>query len=491
MRYLPAIVSGPGRWVLPFADRSAALVAEFLLADRHAEPTAALADVLASDPPLVLWALALVAERRQADPASVSDVAAWLAEHVLSVLQWPEPNAEGPPGRLSPEGVEAEARRSSQLVGESLCMAAVAAELASGASPSDREQAVLMALVHNAPAWFARPLAGENPVMPATLSRWLAERPEAAVQCVRRAAEILAGKAPPSACDVSAVRRRAEQRTRAWAASIPGAGRQLRQLTVRLARLELLERRFLEKLEYEKLEAMAELAAGAGHEINNPLAIIAGRAQLFLHGETDPERRREAAIIVAQVKRAHEMIADMRLFARPPKPEPQEFDLASLVDGLLQEVAPQAAERATTVVRSGHPGPLAVELDPVQMSVAVHALIRNALEAMGHGGQIEVGLDGDEDSVRIRVADNGPGVSPEHRSHIFDPFFSARQAGRGLGMGLSKCWRIVTNHRGRVEVTSPSGPGAVFVLHIPRRLSGVAGHETRAPSTEDGGCPRA
>ena len=89
----------------------------------------------------------------------------------------------------------------------------------------------------------------------------------------------------------------------------------------KLARLEELEHRFAEAVERAKLEAMKELAYGAGHEINNPLANIATRAQTLLQEETDPEKRRKLAAINAQAFRAHEMIADLMLFARPPQGE--------------------------------------------------------------------------------------------------------------------------------------------------------------------------
>ena len=69
--------------------------------------------------------------------------------------------------------------------------------------------------------------------------------------------------------------------------------------------------------------------------------------------------------------------------------------------------------------------------------------------------------------VRIRICDDGPGIKPEERRHIFDPFYSARQAGRGLGLGLSKAWRIVTNHGGRIEVSSQAGHGAVLTVTLP------------------------
>lgn len=242
-----------------------------------------------------------------------------------------------------------------------------------------------------------------------------------------------------------------------------------------MARLEQLEKHFQATLETEKLAAMAEFAAGAGHEINNPLAIIAGRAQLLLADETDPERRRELAVIHAQVKRAYEMIADMRLFARPPQPERQRFDLIPLLDAVVADLASQGLERAIQVVRLGPAGPLELEADPTQLEVALRAMGKNALELIAQGGQIQIEARQEGHEVCIRVSDNGPGITPEQRRHLFDPFYSARQAGRGLGLGLSKCWRIVTNHGGRIGVQSQPGQGATFSIFLPQSGSDTPG----------------
>ena len=98
-------------------------------------------------------------------------------------------------------------------------------------------------------------------------------------------------------------------------------------------------------LEAEKLAALAEFAAGAGHEINNPLTVIAGRAQLLLRGETDPDRRRDLAVIHAQAMRITEMIADLRLFAAPPELQRQAVDVAALVREVVQSLPPAAEEQ--------------------------------------------------------------------------------------------------------------------------------------------------
>ena len=244
----------------------------------------------------------------------------------------------------------------------------------------------------------------------------------------------------------------------------------LPSLTAKLGRLAALEREFRETLEAEKLESLAELAAGAGHEINNPLAIIGGRSQLLLRDEQSPERQRELALIVAQVRRANEMIADMRLFSRPPEPEPEPLDLVELVNQTLAEFADQATDRAIELVRTGEIEPVQIEADPVQIGVVLHAIVRNAIEAIGREGVVEILVRRTPVGAEVSVADDGPGILPEERRHLFDPFYSARQAGRGLGFGLSKAWRIVTNHGGKIEVDSEPGEGAVFVVKLRRQV---------------------
>ena len=239
-----------------------------------------------------------------------------------------------------------------------------------------------------------------------------------------------------------------------------------------IARLAELESDFQRRLEADKLEAMAEFAAGAGHEINNPLTVISGRAQLLLRGEDDPERRHALALISAQAMRVYEMIADMMLFARPPKPELQQVELVALLDAVVADLSPSCTGQETEIRRTGESGPVFVEADPVQIGIALRAMCQNAIEALQRGGHIEIGVEQSgqpplaamNPEIRIRIHDDGPGIKPDERRHLFDPFYSARQAGRGLGLGLSKAWRVVTNHGCRIEVESQSGHGATFTI---------------------------
>jgi signal transduction histidine kinase len=249
-----------------------------------------------------------------------------------------------------------------------------------------------------------------------------------------------------------------------------------RHVAQRLARLDELEQEFQAAVEIAKLDALKEFAYGASHEINNPLANISARAQTLLQDERDPERRRRLAAINSQAFRAHEMIADVMLFARPPRMERRDVDLSALVGGLVDEMSEDAAAQHTQLLRKGAEEPAMASVDPIHLRVALKALVTNSLEALAEGGRIEIEIRCGSSRATIRsaataqieilVTDTGPGIRPELRPHLFDPFFSGREAGRGLGLGLPKCWRIVREHGGRIDVESAEGRGATFKITL-------------------------
>jgi signal transduction histidine kinase len=225
---------------------------------------------------------------------------------------------------------------------------------------------------------------------------------------------------------------------------------------------------FDSRLEQAKLDAMKELAYGASHEINNPLANISARAQSLLRDERDPERRRTLEAIHLQALRAHEMISDLMLFARPPKLELASVNLGEVIQQAARGLAPELQRREISLAITIDDTLPACSADSTQLQVAVHALLDNAANAIGRGGVINVAVKrGEESRVQIIVADNGPGIAAEVRPHIFDPFYSGREAGRGLGFGLSKAWRIITLHGGSLEVESPPTGGATFTITLP------------------------
>lgn len=220
-----------------------------------------------------------------------------------------------------------------------------------------------------------------------------------------------------------------------------------------------------------KLEALAEFAAGAGHEINNPLATIIGRAQMLLKDEKDPQRRQMLLSIGAQAYRIRDMIGDVMLFGRPPRPELQKINLAGMIAQLLTRIASELAEHRTTV-QAQIPNSIMVSADPVQLNIVIHELIRNSRQALQPvGGEIQISaivsaasVSDATATVTIEILDHGKGFTQIECEHAFDPFFSGRQAGRGLGFGLSKCWRIINLLGGTLEIhSSPTGPTRVRV----------------------------
>jgi signal transduction histidine kinase len=229
-----------------------------------------------------------------------------------------------------------------------------------------------------------------------------------------------------------------------------------------------------DRLRDAKLAALAELAAGAGHEINNPLAVISGNAQRLLRTEPDPDRGEVLRAVVRQTQRIAGILRDLMHFARPPKPESRAFPVVELIHAVRDDLAPLAAERGTRLELDGVPAGVFLEGDPKQLRHALAAVVRNAIEAAGADGWARVSCD-DEDGcdVAIVVEDSGPGLADEVAEHAFDPFYSGRSAGRGRGLGLPTAWQLVRQNGGDLR-HDPSAEGHTRFVLTARR---AVGHE--------------
>jgi signal transduction histidine kinase len=218
-----------------------------------------------------------------------------------------------------------------------------------------------------------------------------------------------------------------------------------------------------------KLSAMAEFAAGAGHEINNPLAVISGQAQYLLHHETEPTRQRALQTIVHQAQRIHQLLRGLMEYARPQRPQKQHVDLPSLLQGVAASLEELATQRRVQLHCPPADQPLPVFADPQQLQVAIASLLQNAIEAAPAEGWAGVRLEpAAPDRLDVVVEDSGPGLTRVQREHLFDPFYSGRQAGRGRGLGLPTAWRLAQEHGGDLRYEDlPQGPTR-FVLSLPR-----------------------
>jgi signal transduction histidine kinase len=224
----------------------------------------------------------------------------------------------------------------------------------------------------------------------------------------------------------------------------------------------------LSRLKAQKLLSLAEFAAGAGHEINNPLAVISGQAQYLLNLEADPERQKSLRTVVQQTQRVHQILTDLMQFAKPPRPQKQPIDLRDISRDAADSLAELAAGRQIRIELLLPDERCMTDGDPKQLSTAVASLLRNAIEASPADGWARLRLDVTGETIRIVVDDAGPGPAVNHAEHLFDPFFSGRVAGRGRGLGLATAWRLVREHGGDVAYDPISGGPTRFVMTFPR-----------------------
>jgi signal transduction histidine kinase len=224
-----------------------------------------------------------------------------------------------------------------------------------------------------------------------------------------------------------------------------------------------------ERLRALKLNALAEFAAGAAHEINNPLAVISGQAQYLLGREGEPARQRALQTINGQAHRIHQLLNELMQFARPPRPQKQAVDLR----GILREVAlllsDLAAQRQVQLIFPDPDPGLKLYADMRLLRTALECLLRNAIEAAPPGGWAGARVSSSSvDQVEFIIEDNGSGPAPTQRDHLFDPFYSGRLAGRGRGFGLPTAWRLAREHGGDVRFDRDADGPTRFILHLPR-----------------------
>ncbi|WP_461208642.1 sensor histidine kinase [Desulfocurvus sp. DL9XJH121] len=230
-------------------------------------------------------------------------------------------------------------------------------------------------------------------------------------------------------------------------------------------------------IQSQKLAALGQLATGIAHEINTPLAIIGQETELLELDVQDaaasaPESaariRAAVARIAEQVERCGEITHATLDLARRNDPVPQDTDLAALAEDMVALVERGARGDGISFTRRYEPGmPPVLTSAPMLRQVILNLLV-NAAQALENGGEITVSVSRDGgDGALVEVGDNGPGIPPEHRDRIFNPFFTTKPPGKGTGLGLSVCLGIMDRLGGAITVLDNPGGGARFVLRLP------------------------
>lgn len=240
-----------------------------------------------------------------------------------------------------------------------------------------------------------------------------------------------------------------------------------------------LQQRHREVIHADQLAAVGQLAAGMAHELRNPLMCIKTLVQAARRrGESAQLDAEDLEVMEIEVNRLDKQLQAFLDFARPPRLEAQEADLAQIVAQSAELVRKKAESRSVTVDCRLPDEPLPIDVDAAQIRQVVLNLLLNALDAVENGGSIWVEADGPSETpaigaggspspgmVRLRVSDNGHGLPGEDRDRVCEPFFSTKNTGLGLGLAVSK--RIVDAHRGELVAGDREGGGAVFEVRLP------------------------
>lgn len=217
----------------------------------------------------------------------------------------------------------------------------------------------------------------------------------------------------------------------------------------------------------ERLAALGELSAGIAHEINNPLSIVSGYVQMLLMDDNVDIRIKEnAKIIEQQVERASVIVDKLLEFSKGAKSEIKKVDVNQIVENILVLLKHQFKLFNITVVKQLDLKLDPIHADPSQLQHVFHNIISNSVDAMPKGGTLTVSTGAKDGYVEVKFADTGCGIPKKNLGKLFDPFFSTKEAGTGLGLSLS--FGIVEAHKGQIVVKSRINKGATFILKLPR-----------------------
>jgi signal transduction histidine kinase len=253
-------------------------------------------------------------------------------------------------------------------------------------------------------------------------------------------------------------------------------------------RVEELERTREQLVHSEKMSAIGRLAAGVAHEINNPLTGILGQAQtLLLQIPEGTALRDDISFIETAAQRCRKVVQNLLQFSRSQKMEREETDLWTLVRQALAFMRRSFTLHNIEIIEDCEEDLPLVFVSPMHITQVLLNLFQNAFDAMGTQGVLKISARQDKDAVRLSVADTGPGISPEALPHIFEPFYTTKEIGKGTGLGLAVSQGIIREHNGTIEIHSPAEgqpAGAEFILTIPsacekkKSLSAVVREET-------------
>jgi two-component system, NtrC family, sensor histidine kinase HydH len=247
------------------------------------------------------------------------------------------------------------------------------------------------------------------------------------------------------------------QRTQKLVAQLETSNRNLRRAETSLRRSE-------------RLAALGQLTAGLAHELRNPLGIIKASSEMLMKdtARNNPEVMSEmASFIRSEADRMNALIGSFLTFARPLQIHAVIADLRPVVADVLREQSERARTCSVELrFEANSHDDLRFAFDPDTVRLALSNLVQNAIQASQPGQSVEIRAEDSGERIEIRVADSGSGIDPEHLESIFNPFFTTKPQGVGLGLALVS--KIVDEHGGKISVRSQKSAGTTFEISLPK-----------------------
>jgi signal transduction histidine kinase len=219
-----------------------------------------------------------------------------------------------------------------------------------------------------------------------------------------------------------------------------------------------------------KLATMGELAASIAHELNNPLATVSLRVELLLGGTaSDAPQRRALEVVEQEVERMGQLVANLLQFTRRGQQQVSTMDLREEIERTLELIHYHLRNRQITVVRQFAPDVPLVQADRQQLRQLFLNLFTNASDAMPQGGTLTLQVKTEPPGQRIEIAisDTGTGIATEDLARVMEPFFTTKPEGRGTGLGLPICRRILQEHQGDLSIVSTVHQGTTVFIRLP------------------------
>jgi two-component system, NtrC family, sensor histidine kinase HydH len=220
----------------------------------------------------------------------------------------------------------------------------------------------------------------------------------------------------------------------------------------------------------ERLAALGQLSAGLAHELRNPLGTMKVSAEMLLKNLDKEEMAKElAGFISSEVDRTNSLVTRFLEFARPLELQPQKAELSEVIDRAILQLERNTPRPELAIYRNYSPDVRPFAFDSELMERVVYNLLSNAAQATAPGGAITVKTRPVDGGVEMSVIDRGTGIAPQHLESIFNPFFTTKKEGVGLGLAIVS--KIVDLHGGRMAVESELGRGSIFSVFLPLRAT--------------------